>query len=50
MFCSLFLLGSIQYLVVLSPRKLANAIEVSGQVFELWCSWMDDGSDKIVFG
>ena len=50
MFCSLFLLGNIQYIVVLSPKKLANVREVLDWVFELWCAWMDDGSDKIVFG
>ena len=49
MFCSLFLLGSTQYIVVLSPRKLANVMEVSGRVFELWCAWTDDSFDKIVF-
>ena len=49
MFCSLFLLGSIQYIIVLSPRKLANMMEISDWVFELWYAWMDDGSSKIVF-
>ena len=39
----------IQYIVVLSPRKLANVMEVLGEVFELWCAWMDDDSYKIVF-
>ena len=34
-FCSLFLIGNIQYIVVLSPRILANVMEVSGWVFEL---------------
>ena len=48
MFCSLFLLGSIQYITILSPRILANVMEVSRRVFELCYAWMDDGSDKIV--
>ena len=46
MFCSLSLLGSIQYIAILSPRKLANVMEVLSQVFELWCTWMDNGLDR----
>ena len=36
--------------IVFSPRKLVNVMEVSDRVFELWCTWMDNGSDKMVFG
>ena len=25
-------------------------MDVSGWVFELWCTWMDHGSDKIIYG
>ena len=50
MFCSPFLLGRIQYIAILSSRKLANVMEVSGQVFELWCAWMDDDAGKLVSG
>ena len=46
MFCSLFLFGSIQYIVALSSGKLANVMEVLDWVFELmvcfdgrWLGW-----------